>query len=52
MDRTNGRLDAAVIAYRESPTEENRELLRLVAVEHNDAFLQDMTVDYMARTIS
>ena len=50
MDRTNGRLDAAVIAYRESPTEENRLALRAVANEHNEAFLREQTIEFIART--
>lgn len=50
MDRTNGRLDAAVLAYREEPTHENRERLLAAQREHNEAFLREQTGEYIERT--
>lgn len=50
VNRTNGRLDKAVVAYRENPTEANREALMAVMREHNEVFMQEQTTDYIART--
>jgi hypothetical protein len=49
-DRTNGELDAAVIAYRELPDEAN--LRRLMAAQraHVDAFYRERTAEFQART--
>lgn len=50
MDRTNGRLDAAVLAYREDPSEENRQRLLAAQREHNDDFMREQTGAYIERT--
>lgn len=50
MDRTQGRLDAAVIAYRENPTEENRVALMVIMKEHNDKFLAEQAQEFIQRT--
>lgn len=50
VDRTQGRLDAAVIAYRNDPTDENHEALMAVGLEHVEAFYQEQTIDFMDRT--
>jgi hypothetical protein len=49
-DRTNGELDAAVIAYRELPSEAN--LRRLMAAQraHVDAFRREQATAFRART--
>lgn len=50
MDRTDGRLDAAVLAYRSNPTPDTYAALALEAEEHHERFIADQTVDYQART--
>ena len=49
MDLTDGRLDAAVLAYRENPTEENRAALMAVQREHHEAFLAQERAEIQAR---
>ncbi len=50
QDRTEGRLDRAVIAYREDPSEINRQRLMLVQEEHYRAFMAEQTGDFILRT--
>jgi hypothetical protein len=50
VDRTEGRLDAAVLAYRAEPTDANRAALMAAQREHSDAFIAEQTVDYQRRT--
>ncbi|MHB1784188.1 MAG: hypothetical protein ACYCTE_16155 [Acidimicrobiales bacterium] len=49
VDRTGGRLDAAVLAYREEPSEENR--LELLAAQgmQCDRFFASQAASYAAR---
>jgi hypothetical protein len=49
-DRTDGRLDAAVLAHRESPTEENLAVLLAVQAQHAEAFMREQTTESMTRT--
>lgn len=49
-DRTNGRLDRAVIAHRENPTEETLREVMLAANEHNDAFMVEQARIFIERT--
>jgi hypothetical protein len=50
VNRTNGRLDAAIIAYREAPTPENRARLMAVQREHAAHFMREQTGGFIART--
>lgn len=50
MDRTQGRLDQAVLAYRENPTEENNKRLLEIQREHVDNFYAEQTGVYIERT--
>lgn len=50
MDRTNGRLDAAIIAYRDNPTPDTYAALALASEEHNEGFLLEQTIEFQART--
>lgn len=52
VDRTNGELDAAVLAHREDPSEENRERALRAAEAHNAAFLAEQTEEFQRRTHS
>ncbi|MHB1975302.1 MAG: hypothetical protein ACYCR4_13635 [Acidimicrobiales bacterium] len=49
VDRTGGRLDAAVLAYRKEPSEENR--LELFAAQgvQCDRFVDNQAASYAAR---
>lgn len=49
-DRTNGELDAAILAYREDPSEENRERCLRAQQAHTDAFYAEQTGVFQART--
>lgn len=49
-DRTNGELDAAILAYREDPSEENRERCLHAQQAHTDAFYAEERAEWMART--
>lgn len=50
MDRTNGRLDAAVLAHRANPTPETHAALMAMQAEHHERFLLDQTIDFQIRT--
>lgn len=50
VDRTNGELDAAVLAYREDPSEANRDRCLAAQERHHEAFLREQTAEFMART--
>jgi hypothetical protein len=50
MNRTDGRLDAAVLCYRNNPSSRNYDLLMIAMREHHDAFLREQTIDYQERT--
>ena len=50
VDRTQGRLDAAVIAHRDNPTEATKAALMAVMKEHNEAFLREQTGEFIRRT--
>ncbi len=49
-DRTNGKLDAAVLAYREAPTEANRLALLAAQAEHTARFYEEQTGVYQTPT--
>lgn len=49
-DRTNGELDAAILAYRDDPSEENRERCLRAQQAHTDAFFAEERADFQART--
>ena len=49
-DRTNERLDTAIITYRENPTDANRRHLLTLQREHVDAFYREQAREFMART--
>lgn len=49
VDRTEGRLDAAVLAYRADPTPENEAAVFAAMREHNDAFERDQTIEFQTR---
>lgn len=50
MDRTNGALDKAIIAFRANPTPENRAALMTAAKRHNEHFVREQTGNYIERT--
>lgn len=50
IDRTDGRLDAAVLAYRADPSESNREALMLLAAEHHAHFVAEQSEEFVIRT--
>lgn len=50
LDRTEGRLDAAVLAYRADRTPENEAAVFAAMREHNDAFERDQTIEFQTRT--
>ena len=50
MDRTDGELDAAVLAYREDDSEANRQRLLAAQRAHDDAFVGEMTGTFQERT--
>lgn len=50
MDRTNGELDKAVLAYRENPTDENREHLLRMQEAHVADFYREETEGFIERT--
>lgn len=50
IDRTNERLDSAVIAHRENPTEETLREVMNAANEHNDAFMAEQARIFIERT--
>ena len=50
MDRTNGRLDAAVIAFRDCPSAANAAALMQVQADHARAFLAEQTGEFQDRT--
>lgn len=50
VDRTHGRLDAAVLAYRADPSEANHAALMAAGLEHTEAFLNEQTIEFQSRT--
>ncbi len=50
VDRTNGELDAAVVAYRENPTLPNKERLFSAMHQHSDHFYREEIRGYQERT--
>jgi hypothetical protein len=50
MDRTNGRLDAAVLAYRANPTDENHVALMAAGMDHMSAFFKEQAEEFQTRT--
>lgn len=50
VDRTDGDLDAAVLAYRGDPSEENRQRVLRASEEHVRHFVEEQTGDYQRRT--
>jgi hypothetical protein len=49
VDRTNGELDAAILAYRDDPSEENRDRCLKAQQAHTDAFYAEQTEEFQAR---
>ena len=50
VDRTNGELDRAVVAYREDPSDENRERVLAAQEAHVEAFHRERTGEAQLRT--
>lgn len=48
--RDTSKLDAAVIAYREDPTEANRACTMAAMIEHNERFMAEQTAEFQSRT--
>lgn len=48
--RDTSALDAAVLAHRADPTEENRERLMAAQRAHADGFYREQTVEFQRRT--
>lgn len=50
LDRTNGELDAAILAYREDDSYENMKRLQAAQQAHVDAFYAEQAEEFQART--
>lgn len=50
VDRTDGQLDAAVLAHRANPNPITRARVLATQADHAHAFMTDQTTDYQART--
>jgi hypothetical protein len=50
MDRTNGELNRAVLAYRENPTPENERRLIAAQEAHYEHFSREEIADFQRRT--
>jgi hypothetical protein len=50
VDRTNGELDAALMAFREDPSDANRARLMAAQQLHVDDFFAEQTGEFMQRT--
>lgn len=50
MDRTNGKLDEAVLAYREDPTEANKQRLLALQEQHVTDFYREQADEFIRRT--
>lgn len=50
LDRTNGTLDAAIVVYRDDPSEENRAFLIAAQRAHAEHFYAEQTGAFIDRT--
>lgn len=50
VDRTDGELDAAILAHRQNPTPENLARALAAGRAHHEHYLAEQTDEYIART--